>query len=287
MFSAEEMERRRHRIGASEVAAILGLSPYQTPWEVWAEKTGLLLPFEGNRSTQLGQRIEPALLDDAEAVYGPIERQVRIDLPGTPISATLDGRLVNDGTPVECKTTGLAGPIAGHWGDSGTDHIPDHYALQCHTQMMCADADCAIVVALIPGRGIVHYRIERDKEVESVLRDQLCFWWHNHIELGIAPEINELPRRSTISRIVRDEAKRILLGDDAAHLLRQIEVLRTQRNVTDEMIDKLESQLLMSLGNAEIGELPDGREVTYMLQRRKSYVVSEKIFRVFRIRGKK
>ena len=53
------LEWRAGGVSASDVAILLGLSPYKTPWRLWAEKTGLvrseaelsqrLVPQEGNR----------------------------------------------------------------------------------------------------------------------------------------------------------------------------------------------------------------------------------------------
>lgn len=34
------MEQRRHSIGASDVAAVLGESPWSTPYRVWLDKIG-------------------------------------------------------------------------------------------------------------------------------------------------------------------------------------------------------------------------------------------------------
>lgn len=35
---------RRKGVGGSDVAAIMGMSPYKSPYEVWAEKTGVVEP---------------------------------------------------------------------------------------------------------------------------------------------------------------------------------------------------------------------------------------------------
>ena len=37
---------RAEGLGASEVAGVLGISPWATPWSVWARKMGLLPPLE-------------------------------------------------------------------------------------------------------------------------------------------------------------------------------------------------------------------------------------------------
>ena len=127
----EDLERRRKGIGASDVAAILGVSPWRSPWDVWADKTGRLQPWEGNEATKIGQYLESSVLSYAEAQVGDLERNIRVERPGTPIVATLDARTIKEGIPVEVKTAGMTGPLHGDWGDAMTDHVPDHICSRC------------------------------------------------------------------------------------------------------------------------------------------------------------
>lgn len=41
---AEWLEWRRNGIGATDVAGILGVSPWASPWSVWADKCAPTLP---------------------------------------------------------------------------------------------------------------------------------------------------------------------------------------------------------------------------------------------------
>jgi putative phage-type endonuclease len=52
---------RAKGIGASELAAILGLDPYRTPLDVWMEKTGRKPQFMGNEATFRGNALEDAV----------------------------------------------------------------------------------------------------------------------------------------------------------------------------------------------------------------------------------
>ncbi len=53
-----EPENRKQFIGASDMPAILGLSEYRSPLDVYNEKVGLVAPFAGNRNTERGTRLE-------------------------------------------------------------------------------------------------------------------------------------------------------------------------------------------------------------------------------------
>lgn len=55
-------EQRTEYLGCSEVAAVLGMSPYAGPWEVAARKCGKLPEKETSLAMELGTLIEPVIL---------------------------------------------------------------------------------------------------------------------------------------------------------------------------------------------------------------------------------
>ena len=52
---------RAKGIGGSEIAAVLGLDPYTTPYALWERKTGRVPSAPENANTQRGHYLEPAL----------------------------------------------------------------------------------------------------------------------------------------------------------------------------------------------------------------------------------
>lgn len=54
---------RKTSIGASEIAAMLGLCEYQSPYDLWLTKTGRGQLFTGNADTRRGKAMEPALME--------------------------------------------------------------------------------------------------------------------------------------------------------------------------------------------------------------------------------
>ncbi len=53
---------RAPTIGSSGIAAILGLSPWAGPWDVWARTMGLA-QSKSTRATLRGHILEPAIAD--------------------------------------------------------------------------------------------------------------------------------------------------------------------------------------------------------------------------------
>lgn len=280
------LAERKKRLGATDVSAVLGLNPYRTAYEVWLDKRDLLEPWEGNAATELGSRLEPALLDEAEARWGELQRNVVAVCGDAPIAATLDGWLVDREEVVEAKTAGLLSDFAdvGEWGEEYTDEIPEQYVIQTQVQLLCTGAKVARVIALVNGRGILTYTILRDDAVCEIIRTKCSDWWQRHIAEGIEPEKTIPPAIDVIKRIRREPNSVVSLDQEACDLVDYLEVAKTAAKAANEEVERVKAQLCLSLGTSEGGLLPDGRMVTYLEQKRKEYTVAEAKFRVLRVK---
>lgn len=279
------LEARREQIGASEVAAILGISPWQTAWEVWADKRRMLDDWKGNKATDHGNIYESSVLDYAERQVGLLERNIRVIADGLPMAATLDARHVGTKWPIQAKTTGLIGPVYGDWGDEGTDQIPDYYLTQMHSEIICSGADAALMFALIAGRGTCEFRVERNERIVEEFGNICTDWWERHITQGIEPSRETPPRLEVVKRMKREPKKVIDLDSTAWSLCLERAELKAEAKDLKKKIDNVDSRLILELGDAEAGNLPDGRQVTYFEQPRKGYTVDDTSFRVLRVKG--
>ena len=57
----EWLEVRKNGIGSSEVATIVGLNPWQTPYQLWRIKTGQDAPKNENFAMKAGHYLEDAV----------------------------------------------------------------------------------------------------------------------------------------------------------------------------------------------------------------------------------
>jgi len=87
-------------LGGSDIGAVLGLSPYRTPYEVWLEKTQRAEPFTGNLATRFGTFAEQFVADEYSHQTGHQVQRFNAMLrhPDAPIIGHVD-RLV-----VPCRT---------------------------------------------------------------------------------------------------------------------------------------------------------------------------------------
>ena len=88
---------------------------------------------------------------------------------------------------------------------------------------------------------------------------------------------------ATFKRLKREPKKRVELSSDILSWISDLERWKTDRKEIEERIEMAEATILSSLGDAESGDLPDGRQVTFYSQHRKAYSVEAKDYRVMRI----
>ena len=164
-------------ISASRGAAVLGLSEYMTPLEVWQEimeerepgfneKHGYIPPekpdsaamrwgtaFEG-AIIELAERERGAKITDREkqCCFSPEKLSYQKDFDDLHyLTCHVDGIYRCDKPPHtlhEGKTTSAIA-YREKWGEAGTDHIPRSYQVQVQHQMLCANAEEDVVSVLV------------------------------------------------------------------------------------------------------------------------------------------
>src|SRR6056300_1962373 len=87
--SLEWHEHRAKYRNASEAGAVMGVTPYQTPRELWESKNGMGKPFKGNVATDYGTAMEPKALAKFEELW-EVKLEPTVFVDGE-YSASLDG----------------------------------------------------------------------------------------------------------------------------------------------------------------------------------------------------
>ena len=178
MFTNEQRTKRRAGLGASEVAAVLGLCPFRTPWDVFASKTGLSEDGEENDAKTLGHLFEGPILALYEKKNGV---SVRTPLPTIQhhkyawAFATPDGEESNTGVLVQAKNVGRG--MAHEWARG----LPEYVALQVQWEMACADRQAARVAAVVCGTEYVQFDCHRDDDAIEAMFEVCGAWWKRHI----------------------------------------------------------------------------------------------------------
>lgn len=240
-------------IGGSDAAAILGLSKWKTPLDLYREKRGEVVEDtspERMKVLNRGKRWEPVvgrmLLDELKyrghdvRVY---RRNKRYKDPQHKfLACELDLELVLNGELVNCEIKTVHPFMAKDWGEEGTDEIPVYYTAQVMHGLMIKPRRLAIVAALIGVDDLRIHEVHRDEDIIQGMRDREVEFWHNNIQAGIPPAAINLDDVNSLFR--RDNGLTI---EASADLAENIELLRAEKQRLKEIegiISHLEMQVL-------------------------------------------
>lgn len=219
-----DLDRRKY-IGSSDVAAILGISPWRTALDVYLDKTQppaeeKLDPGRARAMTR-GKRMEPYVIDllAEETGLQIIARGNRYIDPELPfVAAEIDAEAAS-GENIEIKTVS---PFkAKEWGDQQTDEIPLHYTAQVMHALMVTRREVCTLGVLIGADDFRIYRVERDEETIAAIREREIAFWHGNIEAGVPPEPASV---ADIARLYGHDAGTAIEASD--DVLRQLNDLR-------------------------------------------------------------
>lgn len=198
-------EERRSVIGATDISAIVGKSPYnRTGHDVYMEKLGLSPPTEPSIRMRMGVHNEPLIAD----LYAE-QTGLR---PGTaefcrmkshPFIGGHPDRLVYNGDlsrGLECKYVAWLDPEK--WGEAGTDKLPEGFFIQCQWYMMLTGLDLWDLAVLDGGGSLRIYPLERHSRLIDHLHKEGVSFWMNHIEPQIPPPVDSSESASKMLKAI-------------------------------------------------------------------------------------
>jgi len=243
------MNDRSSYIGGSDVAAILGISPWRTAWDVWAEKTmdPSWAPQTETPQMRWGTLLEPIVL-------GEYERETGRAIAGTQtewhhnqyryLVAHVDGH-AEQGI-VEAKTASSAR----EWGTVDEPKVPEHYQGQCFFYLALTGAPWCDVAVLLPRGDFRVIRIEADEKVQRGIIAACVAFWTDYVLTKRPPPMDASPAASRwLARMPDDDEDVLEAGAELEEIIGTLSSVR-------EALGKLESSkdLLENQAKALIGE---------------------------------
>lgn len=171
---SEWLQARRAGIGGSDAPAVVGVSPWRTPLDVYEDKLGEAPEREDNAAMAWGRALEPVI---RQAYSDRTGRAVRLpDMLAHPkhdwMLANLDG-LTDDNRVLEIKTA----RTAHGWGEEGSDMIPLPYLIQVQHYMAVTAFPVADVAVLIGGSDFRLYEVPADAELQrNIIAAEADLW---------------------------------------------------------------------------------------------------------------
>ena len=170
--SPEWHAARRNGVGGSEIAAVMGLSPYESRFSLWHRKQGLAGPVEESGPMYWGKLHEPTIC----AEFAKRHPEWSVDLAPTFASLERPEQIVNPDRllrgpngELELLEAKTSRDDEG-WGEEGTDTIPVWYRAQCLWYLDALQACRCHVAVLIAGADYREYVVEYDQADALAMR---------------------------------------------------------------------------------------------------------------------
>jgi putative phage-type endonuclease len=252
---AEWLEERKKGIGSSEVAAVLGVSPWSSPVDVWAKKRGLIPEMEDNERLRTGRLFEEPIAQ----LYAEREKvtlsgggyDLRFHPKGLPIFATPDRFVVDQPRGLEIKT--IEPMAAQAWGEEGSDQIPPYYVTQVAVCMSVTGLPEWDVAAFFGMNDFRIYRLKRDMELEDAILSRCTEFWNRYIVGAEEPAIDGSDgcAQYLATKYPMNRLPLIGANEEAEQLLVDLFAIKDQVKSDEAIQTEYENRLKAIIGEAE------------------------------------
>jgi putative phage-type endonuclease len=229
------------KVGASDAAVILGLSPYKTLYQLWEEKvSGVEQP--DNAFMAYGRKREAVILEDIREKWGEIQTDIKISHPDHFfLTATLDALVLSTGEIIEIK----APQSKAFYAMVEEDKIPLVYQCQMQHQMLVHGSSSAIFACENPDtKELWVKRLDKDPEFEKKYVPLAAKFWEC-VEKKTAPDLVEKDK-SRLENGMKNSMQSSRWEELSLHL-RQI---KQEMAVLKKIEDDLKEEVLALCGNA-------------------------------------
>lgn len=284
MLTEEQLKERKNYIGASEAAAALGLSRWQTQLELWGIKTGRIEPkdLSDNVAVEMGNELEEVVARLFTKRTGLKVQRVNsayVHDKYNFLRCHIDRKVVGQSAILQCKT--CSAYKAKEWDG---EEIPQEYIIQEYDELAITGYDKAYIAVLIGGQDFRIKEIYRtDEIIKDIIEKQLKFW--QDFVLTDKMPMNIVAKDSSVLYDlypISDTNADIILNDDVNIKIEQINSMIQDKIALEMQIEKNKNEIKAILGNAESGRTNNWR-IQWKTQHKKEYVVKESHTRVFRI----
>ena len=276
-----EQHDRRRFIGGSDVAAVLGISPWRTPLQLWEAKTRPALdgPEPAKRVFTRGQRWESVvaemLVEHLTARGHTVEivasNNRYVDPSLDFLAAEIDFEIKLDGeeeiTNVELKTVH---PFkAKEWGEEDTDEVPLWYAAQAMHGLGVTDRRRCFVAPLFGADEIRAYEITRDEETIAAMRARCQMFWHL-VQTGVRPDPQNL---ADLDRLYKgeDATPTLIADEDLTRKVLRLRAINAEIKARETEAAAVEFDVKLAMKDATELVIPDDDKKVAVVWKSRDY----------------
>jgi putative phage-type endonuclease len=258
LINQDFTQDRTKYIGGSDIGAILGLSKFRTPLEVWMEKTTKKTKQLDSLPLRFGSFAEEFVASEYARATGfelLHDESIYIHPTHPMMSAHVDRFVLGNGLNkpatrlLECKT---ANPFArGEWGEPSTDQVPMSYLCQCIWYMAITGIEQCDLAVLFGNSDFRIYEIARDMELEALVTEKALHFWNEYVLKDIPPPAQTEGDYQALFKKT-DPSKTIEANPKTIELIRLLQSLSKQSGDVDEQITQIKQHIMSEMKEAEV-----------------------------------
>jgi len=269
---------RREDLTSTDIAALFGLSPYKTAFELWHEKkSGARVEFVENERMKWGKRMESTvaqgIAEDQGWAVRPFKDYMRIE--GLRVGSSFDFRIVGTGgffagsdnhpepdagdAILEIKCVDFLQFRDGWTIDEGFIEAPAHIELQAQHQMLVSGLKRAYIGVMVGGNDIRVIERAADPQVHAGILAAARDFWKSIDENNPPPPVMPDDAEAVIGMYQFAEPGKLLVAQDDAELLalvREYRQFKTAASDADEQAQVRKAEILQRIGDHEKVLLP-------------------------------
>jgi predicted phage-related endonuclease len=278
-------------IGSSDSAAILGVSPRETPWQAWARLVGLLPEPPEEELMEWGKILEDTVLREfcLRERWVIEKQQAQYHHRSKPwLRATPDGLILRYEKGEDRAVLALAEVkcVIGHVPD-----VPrvDWLVQCCHQRLVAESVEQDVseqYLIAFGGLRMVWWEVPRHVgAMDRILREEEKFL--ELVEKQTPPPVRAADASALNKAWPWAEAKTVELPDSLLQADRDIALVDVLMAEWGSLRDRSEAQIKAAMGDATKGTLSNGVTYTWAPHSRKEYVVKANRVRPFKRHGRK
>ena len=252
------LDARKQDVTSTEVAALFGISPYMTAFELWHRKhDNMDVKFEPNERMAWGNRLQDSIAAGIFEDQGWVGRKKTEYVRDTDLKmgASFDFEFYHvdgEGQILEVKNVDSLAFKDGWLVDGDNVEAPPHIELQVQQQLALTGYKAAYIGALVGGNRVVLIKREPDVQVISKIKERIRKFWVS-VDNGTAPKPDFSRDSDFISRLYSfAEPRKVFTADErVSKLALAYKQAADEAKAAGERKDAAKAEILTIIGTAE------------------------------------
>ena len=248
--SREWLDLRKTGIGGSDIGTICGFNKWDSPYSLWAKRTGLIeSEIRPNEAMEWGNRLEPVILDKFEDEHPEL---TLIRDVGTWAHPERDWQLANpDALFIDADGNyGIIEVKTAQYEDDWVEGVPPHYEAQVQWYLDVFGYERAWVVALFHGNRyreieVISSSIQQEVALEAATQ------FKKYLDENVAPDFDGANATYQAVRAVHPEIENTEV--ELGWLGVQFFELEDDYKKAEQKLNLVKSHIMDSMGTSKRG----------------------------------